>query len=1472
MSKHSRKLRALLTLVTCAAMMMAMGWWSGAEAATTSSAATSTSTKSTSTNTSAAHRSAAAKTSTGKKSTKKSGQRYKPADCATVTAAQRKSKVPIAHCFALGYTDKAGRLLSPNDGPPATALGPEDLQAAYNLPNGGEGQTVAIVDAFGYSNAEADLAVFREHYGLPACTSDNGCFKTVDQRGGQDFPADNPGWTIEAALDLDAVSSVCPKCNILLVQADSASFDDLGAAVDEAASEGAVAISNSYGYDGEAADQTSYDHFYDHPGIAVTVSSGDTGNVQSWPATNPTVVAVGGTSLTRDDSARGWHESVWGSASGGDGAGSGCSLYEPRPEWQEGVDTTCSDHKATADISADADPATGLGIYNSAAAGGWAQYGGTSLSSPLMAGMYALAGTPTPDTYPVSYPYADTSNLNDVTDGANGSCGNKLCQGAPGWDGPTGLGTPDGVSALTQGETGEVAGTVTDSDSGDQISGATVTAKDAEGTEFTATTGDDGSYDLHAPAGTYTVTASKFGYADKSVSDVQVTNGDTVTEDFSLTKQPTTTVSGYVTDASGHGWPMRAKITVDGHPGDSVYSNPYTGHYSLTLPKGSTYTLHAESADLPGYKAADVQVDLTRHLKADPPSQKLQPKGKAAPNADRTDVNLKVESATCTAPGYGYTYDGTGTDFEGWTGKDPQDGWTVTDGEGNGQTWAFNDPGNRGNLTGGSGNFAIVDSDNYGLGGQQDTSLVSPVTDLSGMDSPEIGFDTYYNGIANQVAEVDLSTDGGDTWNNVWKQTDDVQGHVDIPISDAADQSDVRVRFHFTASWGWYWELDNVFIGNRSCDAVHGGLVAGTVKDNNTKDAVNGATVTSQANSADFGVTAPTPDDANLADGYYWLFSSHTGSTKFQVAKGKYKLIKANVDVQADYVKHRNFTLKAGHLTVTPGSISVTERMGKAKNRTVTFGNDGTQSVHVKLSETDGGFTPMKGAHQTKASGAPKQVVKTKTSLAATTSAAKDAPVFGNHSTKAPSLTLHGHKVQLRQASPSDAPWTDIADYPSAVMDNAVAHHDGKTYVLGGSDGTTAFSDARMYDPSAGSWTDLADLPETLNGASAGFVGNTLYVVGGWNSSGGASNHAYAYDPGSDSWTKLADMPGPVSGAGLAVLQGKLYVIGGCTTGQCVPATNSVYSYDPGSNSWSAEPDYPTKVAFTACGGVGGEVVCAGGVEADTNTSLTDTYALVPGASDWVKKKDLPMDSWAAASAAANGMLEVMGGAINNGAAVTNQGYAYHPDTDDWTALPNSNNAVYRGGGACGIYKVGGSTGGFSPVPFGEQLPGYDQCGGGGDVSWLSENKTEFDVAPGQSVAVRVTMDSGAISQPGDYAATLNVATDSPYSSDGVDVSMHANPPKRWGKVAGTVSNADGDAIAGATVQICTMWSAARGCGPVSYTLKTDDAGHYQLWLNKGYNPLSIIAAKDGYQPKMQVTKVHKGQTTTVDFTLKKTD
>ncbi|MGW6492724.1 putative Ig domain-containing protein [Streptomyces sp. NPDC055056] len=364
-------------------------------------------------------------------------------------------------CFAQRRTDIAQKLaaaVSPDAAAAVSGLSPANLHSAYNLPStGGSGLTVAVVDAYNDPNAAADLATYRSQFGLSACTKANGCFKQVSQTGSTtSLPTNDSGWAGEEALDIDMVSAVCPNCNIVLVEASSANDTDLGAAENEAVSLGAKFVSNSWGGD-ESSSQTGEDtSYFKHPGVAITVSSGDEAYGAEYPATSQYVTAVGGTALTTSSSSRGWSESAW-KTSSTEGTGSGCSAYDTKPSWQ--TDTGCS-KRMESDVSAVADPATGVAVYDTYGGSGWAVYGGTSASAPIIAGVYALAGTPGSADYPAKYPYSHTSSLYDVTSGNNGSCSpSYFCAAGTGYDGPTGWGTPNGTAAFTSG--GGTGNTVT---------------------------------------------------------------------------------------------------------------------------------------------------------------------------------------------------------------------------------------------------------------------------------------------------------------------------------------------------------------------------------------------------------------------------------------------------------------------------------------------------------------------------------------------------------------------------------------------------------------------------------------------------------------------------------------------------------------------------------------------------------------------------------------------------------------------------------------------------------------------------------------------------------------------------------------------------------------------------------------------------------------------------------------------------
>ncbi|MFF7237404.1 putative Ig domain-containing protein [Streptomyces collinus] len=528
-----------------------------------------------------------------------------------------------ASCFAQRRTDIKQRLAAALAAAAPSGLSPANLHSAYNLPtSGGSGLTVAVVDAYNDPNAESDLATYRSTYGLSACTKANGCFKQVSQTGSTtSLPTNDTGWAGEEALDLDMVSAVCPNCNITLVEASSANDSDLGIAENEAVSLGAKFVSNSWG-GSESSTQTSEDtQYFKHPGVAITVSSGDSAYGAEYPATSQYVTAVGGTALSTASNSRGWSESVWHTSST-EGTGSGCSAYDPKPSWQ--TDASCS-KRMEADVSAVADPATGVAVYDTYGGSGWAVYGGTSASAPIIAGVYALAGTPASGDYPAKYPYAHTGNLYDVTSGSNGSCTTSyFCTARAGYDGPTGWGTPNGTTAFTGGTSTGNTVTVTNPGSQSTTTGGSVSlqikASDSAGAALTySASGLPTGLSVNSTSGLISGTASTAGTYQVTVTATDSTGASGATSftwtvgtsggtcgsaqllanpGFESGSTGWTSSTGVITNDTGeaaHGGSYKAWL--DGY--GSAHTD--TVSQSVTVPSGCkatfTFYLHIDTAE-----------------------------------------------------------------------------------------------------------------------------------------------------------------------------------------------------------------------------------------------------------------------------------------------------------------------------------------------------------------------------------------------------------------------------------------------------------------------------------------------------------------------------------------------------------------------------------------------------------------------------------------------------------------------------------------------------------------------------------------------------------------------------------------------------------------------------------------------------------------------------------------------------------
>ncbi len=600
-------------------------------------------------------------------------------------------------CMALIRTNVSPHMqpaARPDSAPSGDGYGPSDLQSAYNLPSGtaGSGETVAVVDAYDDPNVVSDLAAYRSAWGLPACTIANGCLSVVNQDGqASPLPPNSPAgddWSVEESLDLDMVSAVCPLCHIIVVEADDDQGDGLLIAQNTAVSLGASFISDSWGgaeYSSETSDETAY---FKHPGVAITASAGDAGYGVSFPAASQYVTSVGGTSLTQDSSARGWTESVWGSHSGGAGTGSGCSAYEPKPSWQ--TDTGCS-QRTDNDVAAVADPNTGVAIYDTDNSdGGWIEVGGTSASSPIIASVFALAGTPDPGTYPSSYIYQHVQALYDVTSGSDGSCSPGppyWCTAGAGYDGPTGWGTPDGTAAFTAPPLTKPGAPGTPS----------ATAGNAQAAVSFSPPGSDGG----SPITSYTVTATDTTNAGNGgqtasgaaspITVTGLTNGDsytfTVTATNAVGTGPPSGASNPVTPAAVPGAPGTPSATAGNAQAAVSFSPPGSdGGSPIT-----SYTVTA--TDLTNGDSYTFTVTATNAVGTGPPSGASNPVTPAAPG---------------TVPGAPVISVGTG---------------------GNAQaTVAFTPPRGDGSNPITSYTVTAIDTTNSANGGQTASGAASPIT------------------------------------------------------------------------------------------------------------------------------------------------------------------------------------------------------------------------------------------------------------------------------------------------------------------------------------------------------------------------------------------------------------------------------------------------------------------------------------------------------------------------------------------------------------------------------------------------------------------------------------------------------------------------------------------------------------------------------------------------------------------------
>jgi hypothetical protein len=504
-------------------------------------------------------------------------------------------------------------------------FGATDLQSAYNVSSAaasaGAGERVYIDVAYNDPQAAADLAVYRSQYGLPPCTVASGCFQQLNQSGDASplpgLSPKNDGWGTEAALNLDMVSAICPNCGLTLMEADSDQDDGLLVAIKAATTLGATFVSVPWGGAETAGDPATADQYFDPTGVVYSVAAGDQGYAggTTFPASSPYVVSVGGTSLKTASNARGWTETAWNNTVH-TGPESGCSAQEAKPAWQSIIAATVCANRAQNDVSAVADPNTGVAVYDTSTggSGGWATVGGTSASTPIIAGIYALAGVPASSAKPPSFPYADAAGLNDITSGASATCTESvLCQAGVGWDGPTGLGSPNGVAAfegprhataLSAGKSAVVAlgkavtltTTLTDTQSAAAVAGSVVALFAKSGTSKTyvavhrgsTTTSSSGHASVRVSPTKNTVYQWRFSGTSRLTASTSKTQTVDVTQTVTLVAKPTHLKSGKRVDLFGvvAGATKGETVTVEQQSGSSWKTVGKTKVAKLKLPNG----------------------------------------------------------------------------------------------------------------------------------------------------------------------------------------------------------------------------------------------------------------------------------------------------------------------------------------------------------------------------------------------------------------------------------------------------------------------------------------------------------------------------------------------------------------------------------------------------------------------------------------------------------------------------------------------------------------------------------------------------------------------------------------------------------------------------------------------------------------------------------------------------------------------
>ena len=752
---------------------------------------------------------------------------------------------------------------------------------------------------------------------------------------------------------------------------------------------------------------------------------------------------------------------------------------------------------------------------------------------------------------------------------------------------------------------------------------------------------------------------------------------------------PTVTVSGTVRDPV-LGWPLYARVTVNTGAGPlTTYTNPTTGFYSVALPPNNSYAFRVEAISA-GYRAE------TRTV--------------AVGDVDQTELfTLEPDVESCVAPGYLKTST-TPLLAEEFSGGALPASWSNIDNiaahGASPQHWRFDDPGGRGNLTGGSGGFAVMDSDFYGSSAIQDAELRTPTIIPGAAQVVLLEFDSDFRRLGDEKADVDVSIDGGVTWSNVWRRTNanSRTTHERVNFSAAAGGQPVMVRFHYyDADWDWWWQIDNVTITAFDCEPQPGGLLVGNIYDAATGKALNGATIVSVEAPAVSTTSFATPDDPALDDGFY-IIAVPAGERAFTASQPRYASITDSVTVAVGQANRHDFQLPSGQLSGDPQAVTVTVAEGRTAEYTLTLRNTGGADLTYSLEELHGLFPTSPDNHT--------------------------VPAF-----------------------------VDLPALPTAVSRAAGAVVDGSFYVIGGESNGDVAGQVQRYDSSTGSWdATLPLMPTPTSNSCAGVIGTDIYIAGGNLNGSEITNLLQRFHTSTGVWETIDSDPLPVRHFGLicGVYQGKLYVFGGIPE---IEYSSDTYVYDPSAPAgtrWSSLAPMPIPAAFGGAVVIGERIYLAG---MRNNTADLATVLVYDVAGDsWSALPNLQVARGGAGVWAFGTTLYVGGGGWTtyqnsvesyDTAQGASGAWSYatplnHGRRTFAVANDTENQQLYVAAGWAGNYLSSAET--IHLVT---------------DVPWLSEAPTSGSIAAGAAQAVTLSFDASALAS-GTYHAQLKALTDAP--------------------------------------------------------------------------------------------------------------